>query len=871
MPILIPQTARLLLVLLCLLLPQWSFAKTITLSGHVVDSKGQIVKDARVDCFTEPPSGLIRSLTSDTGSFSLEIDEIKIDAKSACFLFVSAKGFAPVLLEVPAAAPATPLTITLAPGHRLEGRLIDETGKPIAGAQVSPQLEAAPGQLPGHIESCSRLLPNTTSGKDGSFLLSDLPADHISFTVEATGFAIAGKYTIPVDTSRTITIPRSRKISARMVRQRDGKPVTSFSVTIEDHGGGESHGMISSPDGTYLEYESAGEHHHGPVTLRIDAPGCMQTTVEHVVFSADAKPLLIRLSPAGKMVGKITERGSGKPLAGVVVSLLSEDDFLFGFAGEGHLDIGVPPVTTRTDAKGKFSVEARFATGTVTLQKPGYGSLLLQHVDLTAPLEVAMDKGATILGKNVGDDGKPLAGSVSIHSAKYHVPYFDGQTQADGSFTVRDVPAGVYWVEGGNGTTTIYVRTGETAIVDFHAATGTALQGTVTLSDGPGAGLSVMLVAPDEQAMYKTSTDQHGHYALSPHSPGEYLLYVIKDGNTTENAFYHIHQISLHTGDNLYDVARTCTVSGQLIDAENGKPLAQVALLASLKTTWRDFTNETSLLEKHVDANWHWISGAITDEQGHFTINNLMPGEWLITRAKDPMHSGPVVVPPFTILANERKTVQAVQPPLGVAEITVVDAQTGKAIPGVSVVCVDRWGNVIPSNRPFPSKDDQQHPITSSFPALPAGEYQVYPDRGVTETYPVTSVTFTATAGKTSVVQLPLTRGGRLHCIWPHLPKLNGTDTLVISYTLSVPATDMPSLHDAQGRYTGGILGILTRGTKVSDAYLALAPGTYHVELSTAKLNRGIISVYTPAPASRLVVKQNITIIDGKDTVVEIP
>jgi len=849
--------------LLLLLLASSALAETRALTGRVVDGKGKPVKGAQVYYYTDPSSGLTVASTADDGRFTLDID-----AKAKCYLFVTAKGLAPAFLAVPDGAPLAPVTFTLAPGHRLPGILVDDTGKPITGASISPVLTSTSGIPASQLESCSSFLTRLQTDTQGHFVLTDLPAGTISLSTYAEGYASQGNYTFPVDRSQKITLRRLAKISGRIVRRSDGKPVQRFQITVQQGGGSSSGGVRSSPDGSFVAYSQSQQH--GPVTLIIDAPGYWQQHVDNVIYSPDARPLIIRLAPAKKMTGRITQRENGKPLAGVMVSVYNGPA---NFAFTMSFDIGVPPAKATTGADGRFTVEVRVPSAAVTLQKHGYGRVLLNDVNTAIPLRATLDRGATIIGKVLDADGKPVKdASVRVDAARGSVSYFDGSAKADGSYTVTDLPSGLYIVqEESQRTTTVQATAGQTVAVEWHRETGITLHGTVTLSEGLGAGLFVDLGSSETGAQYSTTTDQHGQYALSLLAPGDYMIFIGQPGQDL-TGLNGLHAISIRKGDNRYDLTLPCAVSGKLVDAQNGTPLANVTLAANRKSTWRDLFGLASVMEQHTTPNWYPINLTVTDAQGRFTIANLMPGEWLITRGAENWPFGAALAPPFTLQDHEHKTdILLQQPQTGTADISIVDARTRKAIAGVVAVCVDQWGNLIHADNVF-AIIKATTSVSSTFRALPAGEYRVYPDRAFgserfTEKYLVSSTTFTVIPGKTTRACLLLPQGGRLRVVYPKRgPKPSGNLYDLRLYAISKPGTDDPVLSDAQGPYLGGEMRSFTG----KEFRLALPPGRYRLKISSMPINTSGLAGITPLHPTHTLLNQEITITPGKDTVVKV-
>jgi hypothetical protein len=317
-------------------------------------------------------------------------------ADETVMLFVQAKGLAPVMRAIPAKALNKPLKIVMrAHGHRMEGKVVDERGKPVVGADISLEFDDDQNSLPKGMSRCAGFLPHAHSDKHGHFLLTDLPANHFLVSVSARGYASMAPLwaptdalPFPLDRRGIITLRRLTKICGHLIRQRDGKPVTTFSIMVARGGTGDPGAMTQASDGAFVIYKNDADFRTDPVSLFIEAPGHRLTCVTGLQYAADAKPLSTRLPDSDTLTGRITEKDSGKPLADVLVTATREyfDQWIFGdFDGEG-----IPRAQARTDADGRFTLEARTPILALTLQKSGYERGEYDEVDIATPFSATM-------------------------------------------------------------------------------------------------------------------------------------------------------------------------------------------------------------------------------------------------------------------------------------------------------------------------------------------------------------------------------------------------------------------------------------------------------------------------------------------------
>jgi hypothetical protein len=863
------------------------------ITGRVVDERGAPITGATIKYSMEEGGGLSATWTLSLKDGSFTMNRFRDGVPG--FFSVVAKGYAPVIRVVPEDDLAAPLTFTLPAGHRITGRVVDDGGKSVVGARVAWRVTPAEEQMPDefryrfHLEQTNRTQASTD--KNGRFVVDSLPAGEVTLAVSA-GEALEGVAdSYPVDTTQTITLRRLGKIVGRVVRQKDGKPVAKFSVMVALPGGRLISGGHPSADGRFVRFWA---RPGGTMTLIIDAPGYTQARLERVTFSLDPKPLLIRLAPAKHLVGHITDKATGKPLAGALVSAVTDNSGPT-FAVGRRLSAG-SRAQAQSDSRGRFAVEARRDRVDITVEKSGYAHVFLQNLDIASQPKIALARGATIKGQTpVGerDRGPRMARLTPIGGWENMWE----PLKADGSYAFTELPAGSYSVTEHSlpqRATTVAVKPGETVTIDWdhraaHAPAGATavLRGTVTLtgkqgpdrriiagSTRPGAGVGVSLTPSDGGGGVEAApTDARGQYELGPVVPGDYLLSVSVGGGNDPGGFTVTRRLTLPEGDNQFDLQRLCAVSGRLVDAETGKPLAQTHVGAFVHQDWSETVGLGSQSDLFAGPIWTQQGGGITDDQGRFIIGDLAPGEWMIARINERRQAVGVVVPPFTLGGpNQSMEVAAQSPEMGAAEVTIVDAETGKAIPGAAAVCVDRWGSVVradwtpPTSRMTP----EVVALPGRFATLAAGEYTAYPDlqfghAQLAAKYPPASVPFTVKAGETTKVSLPLTRGGRVivkASFWGKDSELSPAAV----YRLTRPGSDEPVLADAYGPRRGGMLFPQADGK----AYLALAPGDYHLELRVVTVPRPGFGLSEPLATGPVVLSQDITIIAGQDLVLTV-
>ena len=147
-----------------------------SIEGRVIDKAGRPIPGVPIydEKYYWFDSRKPAATTGEDGRF--RIPHVK-SAKT--LLTVQASGYAPELIETDTTGSDSPLEILLKPGQAVQGRVVDESGKPVEGVSVSPSLWR------GHH---SRLNLTTTTDADGRFRLTDAPLDGAQYRFYKKGY-----------------------------------------------------------------------------------------------------------------------------------------------------------------------------------------------------------------------------------------------------------------------------------------------------------------------------------------------------------------------------------------------------------------------------------------------------------------------------------------------------------------------------------------------------------------------------------------------------------------------------------------------------------------------------------------------------------
>lgn len=645
-----------MLVLSCILCPAFSFADTsqkISCNGKVIDDANKPVAGAKVTLCQLMPDvegqGLKKitteeQITKEDGSFSFSAEPLAGKQNQFATLIARKEGLSIGWDNWDMRQDKT-TTLSMSKPYTLRGIVVDDSNRPVAGAEVRISILLL-GDPRGGMES-SRYLTSiepldimvTNTDTKGIFVFNNIPVDSkAEFVVKKAGMATIstfkppqplnsasdynpGQYTVGSKDIRIVQ-PAEARIEGKVIEKVTGNgiggvrlicytqiPIGLFGVKP----------VVSKDDGTFsFEGLEANTYIIRDVPSREKIAEWVIKPETVTVTAGKASSDIILEASKGGMLEITVRDNEKKPVAGASVYVHKKDDNKQGATSVSNSD-GIAAI--------------RLAPGEYTLQgayREGYASLRKEHTvtvedGKTSRLEIELKANPKITGVVRDPNGQAVAGATlricpigpqketdSDKQGKFEIFWNPVQYQSDVSQKPRMVLVARH--TGQNLAAVVNIEE-DTKTIDVNMSPGVVFTGSVIDSNGKpvgGAGIGVNLRVSNYGAPFGNDvvvTDQNGRYeykaipdgqkySVSARADGYGQSYVDADADNAENNRLEIKPLTLKTA--------ALSISGIVVDA-NDKPMAKT--------------------EVHVDGQGQQYHRVTTDAQGKFIIDKLCEGQ----------------------------------------------------------------------------------------------------------------------------------------------------------------------------------------------------------------------------------------------------
>lgn len=489
----------------------------VILRGKVVDAQGRALPEARLQVTMEPAVEGQRFLggTSSRSGGSSDTDggfEIFGVTPGKVTLLARLKGYAPglVTLMVASEDEVDGLTVELAAGLELQGRVVDEAGNALPGVNVSVRFEGA----------TEKVSPRSiTSQDDGRFRLSSLPAGPMTIQArDRQGRRTSHSIVLKPDLAPLTLILESGQILRGRVVDANGQGVQGAEIRLRGPATMKTQG--SGDDGRFV-VALEGEGNYTLAVTREDM-GWAEVPV-HVPDGESVNDVELKLPTGGRIVGQIS---------GLQADDLDRLD-LRATLWSPELKLGGTTRRGRVELDGTLQIDGMFpGKWDVRAEVRGSARRARQMVQIDGA-------GETVVALDLGDAGLTLTGQV-LHNGEPapHVMIDPGSIQADdaGRFHIEGIEPGPYRIHlfGPWGS---HVHEGEIyadgeveiSIDSFQLA------GQVVDGDGrPVEGVEVHCMEPGApRSMLTASETEAGRFEIPGLNPGTFQLMAQKSGYGT--------------------------------------------------------------------------------------------------------------------------------------------------------------------------------------------------------------------------------------------------------------------------------------------------------------------------------------------------
>ena len=336
-------------------------AEAGSISGRVLDPSGKPVAGAKVQwtAYRADDEGLLdMTLGNEPGV----LGETATDAEGRFRVVLDKPGVSVALRVLATGLPSIRFTgpydssdetslfdVQLRAASAASGRVVDEAGKPVAGARVI----AAANE--GLLDGDSRHVAESRTGADGAFAIADAPEGTRSLVVRAAGFVPTNRVQLEAKSDEKVSLQRGGSIGG-VVLDASGKPAAGVVVTAED---------VAAKTDAQGNFKMAGV---SPGTHRLQAlwKEDYAARLDSVrVKKGEETPASLKLRLGSAISGTVIEEGTRKPLPGARVSAYAATGF-GGFARRRS------ERTARTDQRGRFRLSVVARRYAVAAASEGY-------------------------------------------------------------------------------------------------------------------------------------------------------------------------------------------------------------------------------------------------------------------------------------------------------------------------------------------------------------------------------------------------------------------------------------------------------------------------------------------------------------------
>lgn len=646
-------------------------------TGKVVDTAGKPLRawvvatnasepfpvvDARRDGVESKSDGTFAIAALAAGTWRLSASSPDAEATST-----------PVVID--GTHPKTDITIVLAAGATVTGKVVDKTGAPVAAANVKVVQR---GWVPW------RGVRQVFTRGDGSFSISGLPrlaVDVVAQNDRGSSAITALDLTSGSGTA-TLTLDVDGAIVGVVV-DSGGAPVGDAQVSAEPVPTGKpsdlATAMVRGEQETVSDQAGAFQLTGlpaGSYRVRAARPGASEDEQElapFVVVKAGAPNVKLVIAREGKLTGKVAFADGSVPLA-FTVRLGNTYGTPFATA-DGSFSMTTIAGSHGMVIDGQSFLSAKSRDVTVVEAKTTDLGTIVVEKGRSISGRVLDQSGVTIAGAKVAAGRLLTGGGADLYIPDESVGAKDTTSDANGHFRIDGFgPGPVTVVAGKDGvgrSASVQVPSGnDSSTLDLVVSATTGLEGKVTRSGQP-LGDTVVIANPigATSSSFFVVTGADGTFALDALAPGPYIIYPMIGGGGAKPKDMYIVKIDVPIGTRTHvDLDATPGSSTVSVTATSGgKPVAMGQLFLIGATVAAHSLDELRAIDQlgvfgatAVPVHIRGVMGGAVDVEG------VRPGDYTLCLAafagppSDDLSQVPFLCQPVKVGAGKQATTIAV-------------------------------------------------------------------------------------------------------------------------------------------------------------------------------------------------------------------
>ncbi|CAM3515804.1 carboxypeptidase regulatory-like domain-containing protein [Paenibacillus lupini] len=552
-------------------------------------------------------------------------------------------------------APASLSTVSVIALSGVTGTIIDKaTGLPLSGVTV--QATALPGNTNAG---------QTTSNGGGVYGFPQLPVGSYTLTFSLTNYqSTSAAVTVVAGVVKTVNVtltPIPAIVQGTITASVNGSPIAGAVVHVTDSIGVLVAQAVTNAAGAYVVNGLSPGYYR--VSFSADQFQARDFPVTLTI--AETRTLNAALSPnPGTVTGTITNAQTGAPLANVFVEVLDNRNSVLA--------------STTTNAAGNYTIASlspatndrlRLSADTFVAQVIGFSIAAGQ----TKVVNAALSPVAGMLSGIISDalTGLPLVGaSIRVFTAE-GITLQTTSTAIDGSYTIPSLAPGSYSIviaEEGYAGQTIGAMINAASTTTLNAALqqlAGAVTGLVTDNTGVPVHDAIIRIFLNNIIVVRVATLEDGTYNIGNLAPGNYFVTIRADGYGGQSFSVTINP-GQTTTENFILFPNVGSLTGVITDT-SGNPI--VGTIISLNV--------------NVAGGGLLLTRFVTQTDGSYLIENLLPLQYLVTASANPYQS---TFQSVAVLPDTRSVLNFVlSPNPGTISGTIVDTN-GVPVAGAGVV-----------------------------------------------------------------------------------------------------------------------------------------------------------------------------------------